>query len=213
VKIDKARVDFGGIALTDLIARAYKVKPYQVTGPEWMKSRFDILAKMPDGATEEQVPEMLQTLLAERFKLKVHTDSKEFPVYALVVGKNGPKLTPQPADYDPKKQSTIRPVTVETFAQMLSSLTDFPVVNQTEIKGQYMISLDFVMQGMMNRARSMARQQAASSGNANPADAASDPGDNTAFAAAQTYGLKLEPRKLMLPVIMVDHLEKDPTEN
>jgi uncharacterized protein (TIGR03435 family) len=213
VKIDKARADFGGIALTDLIARAYKVKSYQVTGPEWMKSRFDILAKMPDGATEDQVPDMLKALLEERFKLKVHVDSKEFPVYALVVGKNGPKLTPQPADYDPKKPGPTRAMTVESFAQIVGNGLDRPVVDQTEIKGQYMFSIDVLMQSMMNRVRNMAQQQAARNNSGPPADAATDPTDSSAFTAAQSYGLKLEPRKLNLPFVMVDHLEKDPTEN
>src|SRR5205814_5568237 len=62
-------------------------------GPDSMKSqRFDILAKMPEGATKEQVPEMLQALLAERFQLKVHRENREQSIYALVVGKGGPKL-------------------------------------------------------------------------------------------------------------------------
>jgi len=213
VKIDKARADFGGMPLSELIARAYKVKSYQVTGPEWMKSRFDILAKMPEGSTEEQVPEMLKALLEDRFKLKVHVDSKEFPVYALVVGKNGPKLTPQPDDYDPKKSGPTRAMTVENFSQMLGNVLDRPVVDQTEIKGQYMFSLDAVMRGMMNRLRNNAQQQAARNNGGPPADAATDPTDSSAFTAAQGYGLKLEPRKLTLPFVVVDHLEKDPTEN
>ncbi len=70
MKIDAARVDIGGMSLADLIRVAYRVKPYQVSGPDWMApERFDVLAKMPEGATREQVPEMLQALLAERFKL------------------------------------------------------------------------------------------------------------------------------------------------
>src|SRR5438034_7733968 len=64
------RVDIGFMSLADLIRTAYAVKPYQVIGPDWMSAqRFDISAKMPDGATKEQVPAMLQALLAERFKL------------------------------------------------------------------------------------------------------------------------------------------------
>src|SRR3954469_25058447 len=67
MKVDAARVDIGFLSLNDLIMLAYKVKQHQLTGPEWMKNqRFDILAKMPEGATKEQVPEMLQGLLADR---------------------------------------------------------------------------------------------------------------------------------------------------
>lgn len=54
--------------------------------------RFNILAKMPEGATKDQVPRMLRALLAERFKLAIHEENREHPAYALVIGKNGPKL-------------------------------------------------------------------------------------------------------------------------
>ena len=66
MKVDAARVDIGYLSLADLIMTAYKVKAHQVVGPDWMRTdRFDILAKMPEGATKEQVPEMLQGLLAD----------------------------------------------------------------------------------------------------------------------------------------------------
>src|ERR1017187_7864415 len=84
MNIDAARVDFGFLSLADLIPIAFRVKPYQVSGPNWMSAqRFDILAKMPEGATKEQVPDMLQALLVERFKLTFHRDNKEHSVYAL----------------------------------------------------------------------------------------------------------------------------------
>jgi uncharacterized protein (TIGR03435 family) len=106
-KIDAARVDIGGTSLFRLICTAYRLKPYQVSGPDWMKtSTYDIQAKIPDGMTAERVPEMLQTLLVERFDLKFHRDSKEQPVYALVVAKGGPKL----------KEAAPQPVTVADTA-------------------------------------------------------------------------------------------------
>ena len=70
LKVEGNRVDIGISSLSELIGMAYKVKYYQVQGPDWLSptgQRFDILAKMPDGATKDQVPEMLQALLAERF--------------------------------------------------------------------------------------------------------------------------------------------------
>ena len=92
-KIDAARVDIGFASLADLIRTAYNVKPYQVIGPDWLKTeRFDIMAKMPEGATKEQVPEMLKALLIERFGMTVHKDSKPQSVYALVMAKTGSKL-------------------------------------------------------------------------------------------------------------------------
>jgi uncharacterized protein (TIGR03435 family) len=72
---------------------AYGVKPYQITRPDWMATtRFDIVAKMPEGSKKEDAPKMLQTLLEERFNLTKHRASAERPVLALVVGKGGPKL-------------------------------------------------------------------------------------------------------------------------
>ncbi len=98
MKIDAKRVDIGNMSLMQLICKAYDVKTYQVTGPAWLQvvgmnvQRFDIVANLPEGATKEQVPQMLQSLLAERFKLAIHRDSKEQAVYAMVVGKGGLKM-------------------------------------------------------------------------------------------------------------------------
>jgi len=95
--IDGARAEYTFMSLKDLITVAYKVKPFQITGPDWLAGqRFDIVAKLPDGASKDDSPKMLQALLAERFKLEVHRDSSEHPVLALVVGKGGPKLKESP---------------------------------------------------------------------------------------------------------------------
>ena len=88
-----SRVDIRFMSLYNLVVTAYRIKPHQLSGPDWMRSqRFDIAAKIPDGVSKDQVPEMLQALLAERFKLSIHRDSKDQAVFALVVGKNGSKL-------------------------------------------------------------------------------------------------------------------------
>ncbi len=93
MKVDGARVDIGYFSLADLIRTAYRLMPYQLQGPGWMsEQRWDIQAKLPDGATKEQVPQMLQALLAERFKLAVRRGSTEHSVYALVVGTYGARL-------------------------------------------------------------------------------------------------------------------------
>jgi len=95
------RVDIRWMSLRKLIFTAYRIKPYQLTGPEWMQSqRFDIAAKLPAGATADQVPEMLQKLLADRFKLTVHRENKDMPVVAIVIAKNGPRLEPASPDAD-----------------------------------------------------------------------------------------------------------------
>ena len=94
MRIDGARVDIGNFRLMQLIMKAYDVKMYQVQGPPWLTSgqAFDIVANLPPGATKEQVPAMLQKLLAERFKLEVHTDKEPRAVFAMVVAEGGPKL-------------------------------------------------------------------------------------------------------------------------
>jgi uncharacterized protein (TIGR03435 family) len=91
---DPGRVTYTLSTIRDLIVDAYGVKRNQVSGgPEWLDSeRFDIVAKVPAGTTKEQVKVMLQNLLVERFHLTLHRETKELPIYALVVGAKGPKL-------------------------------------------------------------------------------------------------------------------------
>ncbi len=100
MSVDGSRVDIRFFSLADMVRTAYKIKPHQLVGLEntMASDRFDIQAKLPEGVTQDQVPEMLQGMLADRFKLKIHRDSKEQSVYALVVAKGGPKLTEAPAD-------------------------------------------------------------------------------------------------------------------
>ncbi|HYA16162.1 MAG TPA: TIGR03435 family protein [Bryobacteraceae bacterium] len=99
VRIDAGRVDMSFISLFDLIRSAYEVKAFQISGPDWLNStRFDIVAKIPDGVPKERVPAMLKSLLAERFKLATHTEKREHSIYALVAGKNGIKMKPAEAD-------------------------------------------------------------------------------------------------------------------
>ncbi len=99
--IDGAQIRGHQFALKDYLQMAYRLKNYQVTGPDWIASdRFDISAKLPDGATRAQVPEMLAALLISRFHLATHRETKPFPVYALTVAKTGLKMDALPADPD-----------------------------------------------------------------------------------------------------------------
>lgn len=93
VRNDGALVTYSRMTIRGLVQNAYGVKDYQVTGAPWMDTlQFDVSAKLPDGASKDDAPEMLKTLLKERFKVAVHTEKKDHPIYALVVGKGGPKL-------------------------------------------------------------------------------------------------------------------------
>lgn len=99
LRMDGSQAHLGSQSLKNLIAMAYRVQWNMVSGPDWMSSaRFDISAKLPDGATTDQIPEMLQSLLAARFGLKIHHETKDAPAYALTVGKSPLKLTESPAD-------------------------------------------------------------------------------------------------------------------
>jgi uncharacterized protein (TIGR03435 family) len=97
--IDGAQVRIGRFTLKDYIALAYRTKISQVFGADWVSSeRFDIAATIPAGGKRDQIREMLQTLLADRFDLKFHREKRELPVYALVLGKRPLKLKEVPPD-------------------------------------------------------------------------------------------------------------------
>jgi uncharacterized protein (TIGR03435 family) len=107
--IDAHRAEYLYLDLKSLLTYAYGVKPFQISGPDFMATtRYDIVAKMPDGATKEDAPKMLQSLLEERFKLVTHRTTAEHPVLALVAGKNGPKL----------KASASQPVAIDESAPL-----------------------------------------------------------------------------------------------
>jgi uncharacterized protein (TIGR03435 family) len=267
MKVDGAMVDIGSFALKDLIRTAYEVKDYQISGPDWLSSgmgaaRFNVQAKLPEGATEKQVPQMLQGLLADRFKLVVHRESKDQSVYALVVAKSGLKLKEAEPDppapetpEEPKKGETVigqgssqvrisgsmengKGVTMRggpqgnmkmsmvdgkmhmeaakmdmpTLAEFASRFVDRPVVDMTELKGKYQVGLDLSMDDLKNIARA-AGMGAAMGGPDKATGEASDPSGSSIFMSLQQMGLKLEARKAPLALIVIDHLEKSPTEN
>jgi len=92
---DPEQITWTYALMKTVLMTAYDVKNYQINGPAWLDSeRYDIAVKIAPGATKEQVGVMWQNLLAERFGLKVHHESKEFQVSELVVGKDGAKLKP-----------------------------------------------------------------------------------------------------------------------
>jgi len=258
MKIDGAHVDIGNYTLLQLICKAYDVKTYQVQGPSWMTpmaQRFDIVANLPHGATKDQVPQMLQALLKDRFKLEIHRDTKERNVYALVVGKDGVKMKESAAaaasaegpGVSGSNQATIQQdkngatvndgqghqqrmipspdgkslrleitnADMTLLAEGLTPLVDRPILDMTDLKGKYDVTLDLSMQDLMAAARAAGAAVPAQSGGSSdhPADAASDPGSGSIFKAIQTLGLKLEPRKAPLTFLIVDKAEKTPTEN
>lgn len=204
--------------MVQLISAAYGIEPEKVKGgPGWLDmARFDIVAMAPVSTAPEVLQPMLQTLLADRFQLKVHRDTKPLPVYALVLGKGKPKLKPsegseskgcqgQPQNGQPGNVPTIviacHNLTMEQFAQDLRDRSSFgvgaylgvPVVDQTGLKGSW----DFDLKWMPRNAL-----------------AAAGPDGITIFDAVdKQLGLKLEPQKLPMPVIVVDSVNQKPTGN
>jgi uncharacterized protein (TIGR03435 family) len=278
-KIDAGRVDIGTMSLLRLICIAYRLKPYQVSGPEWLKSaNYDIQAKIPDGVPAEKAPEMFQTLLVERFGLTAHRDSKEQPVYALVVAKGGAKMKesspesapPPPAAGTPKEDSVAMPTalgdvkatrtaqgisiempggeisgklrvsvsggggapprihvessgtTMKTLAELLSTgVVDRPVVDLTGLAGRYEVAVDLSQEDATNVLRSQVSLiQPRGGGGGGGGDAgserdsgASDPSGSSIFTSIQNLGLRLEPRKLPLDILVIDRMEKAPSAN
>ena len=234
---DPGMVRYSNFALRDLIRIAFRVKDFQVEGPEWMDStRFEFQGKLPAGASEDQAPEMLQAALAERFKLAVHRETKDHAIFALVAAKGGPKLktaeNPVPDGAVPGRggrggRGSMRvevdesgahlkasSVTLAGLAEMLSRFSERPIVDMSGITGQYDFDLVLspeALQAARGGARTIAPAAEGGAGRG-PADAASS-GPGTIHEAVQKYGLRLEARKAPMEMVVVDHVEKTPTEN
>jgi uncharacterized protein (TIGR03435 family) len=233
---DPGMINYGNATLAMLISRAYGVKDFQVSGPDWLTSLgYDVVAKVPAGVPADQVPLMLQTLLAERFKLKLHRESKTIGVYALIVGKGGPKLKESdPADLagvpGPGVRMLVTPnggreisghMTMAQLTDVMSFFMDRPVVDSTGLTGTYDVDMAFMpderdqMQNKLGPAMAMAGPPPAGGNDAaRPAEAVSDATAGSIFSAVQEkLGLKLDPRKSPAEILVIDHAEKIPTEN
>ena len=158
---DAGRVNYTNVPLKNVLMRAYGVKIYQIAGPAWLDDeRYDIVAKVPDGVPKEQIPVMLQNLLAERFRMTVRRETREQPVYALVVGKNGAKLkksgdSPPPVSKGPGGGPAARPTGAAGGSQPRGDVTF--VFNgaagplRFETKGMTLSSLAGMLSGMLDR--------------------------------------------------------------
>lgn len=108
--LDGLRAEYNYMTLKALIAAAYKVKDYQIAGPDWMATEhYDIVARLPEGSNKDDAAAMLRALLADRFKLQAHIQAQERPVLALVVAKGGPKLKASPAPAPIDEDAPLKP--------------------------------------------------------------------------------------------------------
>lgn len=212
-------INYTHVTLTGVLSQAYSIMPSEIVGPSWLKEKFyDIVAKMPNDAQAEQVPEMLQNLLALRFRMRVHWDTQQESGYALVTGKNSLKLTRSVSNPDGATQRSdsigfggptgqtrlgFKEITLEDFAKRLTMLIGRPVANMTEIQGAYDITIECASESLVGLPVAF-RQTTV------PEDSGVGP---SIFSAIRELGLDLISRKLAVKRLVVDSAEKIPTEN
>jgi uncharacterized protein (TIGR03435 family) len=265
---DPGQITYSNMAIKNLVVAAYGVKTYQVSGPSWMDTeRFDIVAKVPKGASKDDVKLMLQNLLADRFKLTLHREKKDLPMYALVVGKSGPKMKESPPD-DPNAKDAAKDrgaddadaqkarqalenavraggrdgampqlppgagpgtrmmmmpgrmrmmstkQTMAQFAEALGNQMDRPVVDQTGLTKNYDFTLDFAPEGGGRGPMGVTLPPPPPGGDGGtPAEPDSQAASSLFTALQEQLGLKLEQKKGPVDLLVVDRLEKTPTEN
>lgn len=125
---DPGQITYTNVTVKNVLTQAYGVKGFQISGPGWLDSeRYDIVAKLPRGATKAEFMAMLQNLLAERFKLTLHREKKDLPMYALVVGKNGPKLKESAQEAAPKEGGPVDG-SAATMGKLTMGRDGFPVL-------------------------------------------------------------------------------------
>jgi uncharacterized protein (TIGR03435 family) len=183
-------------------------REYALAGPDWLTTeRFDIQANFPADTPPQQVRQMTQALLAERFKLTLHRETRQMAVYALVVAKNGPKIR---AVENAQGRTTGGPgrleasaIPMQKLADLLARLTGQQVIDATGLAGVFNFTLEWSPDESQKNIPSP-DAAAAAAGGAGP----------SLFSALQEQlGLKLEGRKAPVEILVVDHVEKAPTGN
>jgi len=242
--IDGSQVRISYLSLKDYISMAYRTRLNQIAGPDFLGTqRFDVAGKLPEGASQSDVLEMLQNLLTDRFQLKFHREKRELPVYVLGVAPGGIKIPEAaPADsfgqrdtpvtvsaggnaagvaIDLGQGSTfalgataveVKKLSMETFADMLTRFLDRPVVDQTNLKAAYDMKLELTPEDRIV----MLIRSAVAAGVVLPPQALAllDGGSIGSLTdALKKVGLTLESKRAPLEVIVVDQIQKTPTEN
>jgi uncharacterized protein (TIGR03435 family) len=244
---DPSLITYSSFPLQIVLLRAFDIKPYQLSGPSWISSeRYDIRAKLPEGASKEQVPAMFRNLLVERFGMKFHHETRDLPAYEMVIAKGGLKMKesagvtdlpleqksqgegkpPMLATTKDKEGETQLPEgrkgaivmglgghlrisarmqSAEDIAQMFGNRAGRPVINKTGLIGTYDFNLNF------SPDNSPGGTAVNSSGA--PLAELKDDAPPPFLVAIESLGLKLIPVKVPTDVIVIDHIEKVPTEN
>jgi uncharacterized protein (TIGR03435 family) len=236
---DGSQVHISWASLTDLVNMAYRVKRYQISGPAWLSSdHFDVVAKIPDGFNQRNVPEMLQSMLQDRFGLKSHREKKEYSVYTLGLSKPDPNLkevTPPGTEtsfpignisgmrsiIDFGSGSTFsfadnmldaKKLSLDEFAEWFSNFMDRPVINNTGLKGHY----DFRLKLSARDFQTMWIWAAMAGGAVIPPEAVPKVDGlsmDTLPNSLKETGLKLERGKGTIEVLVIDTIQRKPTDN
>jgi uncharacterized protein (TIGR03435 family) len=230
--IDPRSVTLRGTPLKPLLMQAFNVKLEQIDGPAWLESEcFDISAKIPDGGSLGQLPAMLQSLLNERFKLAAHKEDRPSKGYALVVDKGGPKCKEDNPNVNFVAQGAPRGAKIPqgsvlfgangngrlkgvmTMALLASNLARQgygPVQDATGLTGKYDIDLTWTP----DPAFSPAGQLAPASPMTPAADIPAAPEGSSLFTAVrESLGLRLERRDIPVQFLVIDRIERIPSEN
>ena len=205
---DPGLVNYSNVTLKGVLCRAYDVQPDNILGPSWLDSdRYDIVAKVPKDAPAGQIPSMLQTLLAERFRVSVHWTSKQTLGYALVVGSSKPKLTKSSLEdstkgsvgFDGSGHLVWKGQTLADFARGLAGFLDRPVVDMTEIQGIFDIDIHAAPDSLPGLRFGKPSEESASL--------------PSIFDAIRALGLNLDPQQVTVKELVVESAQKIPTPN
>jgi len=195
--------------LLRMIQYAYNVRDFQISGgPAWVRSdRYDVTAKPEGSVRDQQMKQMLQSLLAERFQLQFHRQTQEGPIYALLIGKNGPKLRPASESDNTgisSNSTAVRTtmkgthVTMDELAAGLGNRVGRPVVDKTGLSGKFDFELSWVADLTL------------ATGTPDPGADVSGPSIFTALQ--EQLGLRLDSQKGPIEMLLIDRAEK-PAEN
>ena len=207
-----AGVTMKNVHLKSVVQWAYHLQAIQVSGPGWLDdNRYDIVAKAAGETPGERQRVMMQTLLAQRFKLTFHRETKEMPAYVFTVAKGGHKLKPSESEGEMevkpsvtgKMAAAFSRVTLAQLSEMAQSPLQGVVVDQTGLTGQYDMSFTFVPDSSMFNGHVPPIP---------PADATTDEAMPMPAAMEKQAGLKLEVKKTPVKVLVIDHVAR-PSEN
>jgi uncharacterized protein (TIGR03435 family) len=211
--VTASRLEIRNYTLTKWIAYAYDVPEFEISGPDWIsREKYDLSAKLPQGSTKRDAPAMLQSLLAERFELRIHRQARKMSGYALVVGKTGARLKPslsfgKGSDFEASPLLSTNPERVEYvyknctmshFAQLLSQLVREPVVDATNLAGAYDLPFHVAIRDLLPQA--------------NPIDGGDDGLGPSIVDSVKGLGLTLERKGVAVEAVVVDSISL-PTAN